>query len=62
MLNTIPIIVSLCMDSAEFLWQEGHTAHATAADAVLTAQESLDMYASVCEVREVCLVRNAGRE
>jgi len=35
--------------SAEFLWQEGHTAHATAADAVQTAVESLDMYASVCE-------------
>ena len=35
--------------SAEFLWQEGHTAHATAADAQVTARESLDMYASVCE-------------
>ena len=35
--------------SAEFLWQEGHTAHATASDAVATARESLDMYASVCE-------------
>jgi prolyl-tRNA synthetase len=35
--------------SAEFLWQEGHTAHATAADAVETSREILDMYASVCE-------------
>lgn len=35
--------------SAEFLWQEGHTAHASAEDAVKTAVESLDMYASVCE-------------
>jgi hypothetical protein len=37
--------------SAEFLWQEGHTAHATADDAVATSKEILDMYASVCEVR-----------
>ena len=36
--------------SSEFLWQEGHTAHATAADAISTATEILDMYASVCEV------------
>lgn len=35
--------------SAEFLWQEGHTAHATAQDAIQTAKEALDMYASVCE-------------
>jgi len=35
--------------SAEFLWQEGHTAHASAEDAVKTAKESLDLYASVCE-------------
>eukprot|EP00596_Hydrurales_sp_CCMP1899_P008436 CAMPEP_0119039766 /NCGR_PEP_ID=MMETSP1177-20130426/9414_1 /TAXON_ID=2985 /ORGANISM="Ochromonas sp, Strain CCMP1899" /LENGTH=623 /DNA_ID=CAMNT_0007004031 /DNA_START=257 /DNA_END=2128 /DNA_ORIENTATION=- len=35
--------------SAEFLWQEGHTAHATAADAVETSREILDMYGSVCE-------------
>jgi prolyl-tRNA synthetase len=35
--------------SAEFLWQEGHTAHATAADAVKTAREMLDVYSSVCE-------------
>ena len=39
------------LDSAEFLWQEGHTAHATADDAVTTTKEILDLYASVCEVR-----------
>lgn len=37
--------------SSEFLWQEGHTAHATAEDAQHTAREALDMYASMCEVR-----------
>ena len=36
--------------SSEFLWQEGHTAHATAEDAIQTAHASLDMYASFCEV------------
>lgn len=35
--------------SAEFLWQEGHTAHASAEDAIATARESLEMYSSVCE-------------
>jgi len=35
--------------SAEFLWQEGHTAHATAAEANALAAEVLDMYADVCE-------------
>ena len=35
--------------SAEFLWQEGHTAHATAEDAIATARESLDLYSNVCE-------------
>jgi prolyl-tRNA synthetase len=36
--------------STEFLWQEGHTAHASAEEALATARESLDMYASFCEV------------
>ena len=31
--------------SAEFLWQEGHTAHATEAEADATAREMLDVYA-----------------
>jgi prolyl-tRNA synthetase len=35
--------------NAEFLWQEGHTAHATKEEAIITAKDSLDMYASVCE-------------
>eukprot|EP00600_Ochromonadales_sp_CCMP1393_P013100 CAMPEP_0175005516 /NCGR_PEP_ID=MMETSP0005-20121125/5357_1 /TAXON_ID=420556 /ORGANISM="Ochromonas sp., Strain CCMP1393" /LENGTH=626 /DNA_ID=CAMNT_0016260771 /DNA_START=231 /DNA_END=2111 /DNA_ORIENTATION=+ len=35
--------------SAEFLWQEGHTAHATAEDAIKTARESLDLYADACK-------------
>lgn len=35
--------------SSEFLWQEGHTAHATADDAVSTATEILDLYESVCK-------------
>jgi prolyl-tRNA synthetase len=30
--------------SAEFLWQEGHTAHATKAEADATAREVLDLY------------------
>jgi len=36
--------------SSEFLWQEGHTAHATSIDAIKTATEILDLYADVCEV------------
>jgi len=35
--------------TSEFLWQEGHTAHATQECALRTAHESLDLYASVCE-------------
>lgn len=38
--------------SSEFLWQEGHTAHATATDAIQTATEILDLYADVCEVKD----------
>lgn len=36
--------------TTEFLWQEGHTAHATAECALKTTKDILDMYASVCEV------------
>lgn len=36
--------------TSEFLWQEGHTAHATSECALSTAREMLDVYASVCEV------------
>jgi hypothetical protein len=35
--------------SAEFLWQEGHTAHASAAEADALATDVLDMYATLCE-------------
>ena len=35
--------------SSEFLWQEGHTAHATRDEAVGTAEEMLDVYADVVE-------------
>ena len=35
--------------SAEFLWQEGHTAHASAAEADGCAREMLQVYASLCE-------------
>jgi len=34
--------------SAEFLWQEGHTAHATGGEAVACALEALDLYADSC--------------
>ena len=34
--------------SAEFLWQEGHTAHATSEEADACAREMLDVYADVC--------------
>ena len=47
--------------SAEFLWQEGHTAHATAEDAVQTARESLEMYADVC-ARMLALPTVKGRK
>ena len=35
--------------SAEFLWQEGHTAHASKEEALDTALEMLDIYADVVE-------------
>ena len=35
--------------SSEFLWQEGHTAHATSDEAIATAEEMLDVYAEVVE-------------
>lgn len=44
--------------SSEFLWQEGHTAHATADDAVATATEILAMYSQICEVTSIHLVNS----
>ena len=35
--------------SAEFLWQEGHTAHASREEAQRCAREMLDVYAELCE-------------
>jgi len=35
--------------TSEFLWQEGHTAHATAESAIDDARSMLDRYASLCE-------------
>lgn len=35
--------------SREFLWQEGHTAHATAEDAVERTEQMLNIYADFCE-------------
>jgi prolyl-tRNA synthetase len=35
--------------TSEFLWQEGHTAHATAEEAVLRTQMMLDIYARLAE-------------
>ena len=35
--------------SREFLWQEGHTAHATAEDAEVRTEQMLNVYADFCE-------------
>lgn len=39
----------LFLRTAEFLWQEGHTAHATAAEAVKETEQMLDVYAEFAE-------------
>ncbi len=39
----------LFLRTAEFLWQEGHTAHATREEAVEEARQMLDIYAEVVE-------------
>ena len=39
----------LFLRTAEFLWQEGHTAHATSEEAVAEAQQMLDVYAEFAE-------------
>lgn len=39
----------LFLRTAEFLWQEGHTAHATKNEAVAEAQQMLDVYAEFAE-------------
>ncbi|GAB4092099.1 proline--tRNA ligase [Flaviaesturariibacter terrae] len=39
----------LFLRTAEFLWQEGHTAHATAEEAVVETKQMLDVYATFAE-------------
>ena len=39
----------LFLRTAEFLWQEGHTAHATAQEAVAETRQMLDVYATFAE-------------
>ena len=39
----------LFLRTAEFLWQEGHTAHATKAEALAETKQMLDVYASFVE-------------
>jgi len=39
----------LFLRTTEFLWQEGHTAHATAAEAIAETRQMLDVYASFAE-------------
>src|SRR6202171_360862 len=39
----------LCLRTAEFLWQEGHTAHATAAEAEAEAKQILEVYRTFAE-------------
>jgi prolyl-tRNA synthetase len=39
----------LFLRTAEFLWQEGHTAHATAAEAEAETRQMLDVYAAFAE-------------
>ncbi|MDR1584625.1 MAG: proline--tRNA ligase [Prevotellaceae bacterium] len=39
----------LFLRTAEFLWQEGHTAHATEAEAIKEAETMLDVYADFAE-------------
>ncbi|NCI46119.1 proline--tRNA ligase [Sediminibacterium soli] len=39
----------LFLRTAEFLWQEGHTAHATAAEAIAETRQMLDVYADFVE-------------
>ena len=49
--------------SSEFLWQEGHTAHATSQEALTYARQQLNLDASVCEemlAMPVVKVRGCG--
>ncbi len=39
----------LFLRTAEFLWQEGHTAHATRCEAIIEAEKMMDVYAEFAE-------------
>ncbi len=39
----------LFLRTTEFLWQEGHTAHATSEEAIAEASQMLEVYADFCE-------------
>jgi prolyl-tRNA synthetase len=39
----------LFLRTAEFLWQEGHTAHATAEEAIAETKQMLEVYADFAE-------------
>lgn len=39
----------LFLRTSEFLWQEGHTAHSTAAEAVIETEQMLDVYADFAQ-------------
>lgn len=53
----------LFLRTAEFLWQEGHTAHATKEEAVQEAETMLDVYASfVEEIMAIPVLRGVKTE
>ena len=39
----------LFLRTAEFLWQEGHTAHATKEEAITEAEKMMNVYATFAE-------------
>lgn len=47
--------------SREFLWQEGHTIHATAEEAIAETEKMLDVYAEFCE-KHLCMPVVKGRK
>ncbi len=47
--------------SREFLWQEGHTIHATAEEAIAETEKMLDVYAEFCEMH-LCMPVVKGRK
>ena len=53
----------LFLRTAEFLWQEGHTAHATAEEAIAETEQMLDVYAEFAEkILAVPVVRGRKTE